>query len=334
MEDSGFEVINYLRNQKENNITQIIMRTGQAGKTIQEEHEIAQEYEINDFIDKSENSYKRIRTAVTTSLRMAQLLKDITGFQRNIDIMNSSLMEYFNLKKEKTTLTKDDSESVIVSIFNHLNENYYNGKKILSHDCLEKLVELKISNLQVLFVILYNALKKSKNENILLADISPGLRESKLIWEKDESWLKNLYNALRGNKNGKDGKIGDMKRAEKFIASDTPWQIFKEHHTGLIPVAPVQWIGALSDLLYLYYALHKDHYITEGIWDIMHKELELHYCHKSGMLNSDTLKTYKAKYKFTKNETDPDGKTIKTEEWIWDTPYKELIDEIIYNLEE
>jgi len=328
MEDSGFDVIKYLRDRKENNVTQIIMRTGQAGKQIREEHEIAREYEINDFIDKSENNYKRIRTAITTSLRMYFLLKTLSEVRRNLENFNFSLMDFFNLKKDKTFTSSVDYELIIHCIFNHINTNYYNGKKQLSAEALNKLLEAKIQNIQILYVVLFNALQKSKTENILSEDINPNVRESKLIWEKEEKWLENLHKALCGN------KIGDLSTSVKFIASDTPWVIFKEHHTGTVPVAPIQWIGALSDLLYLYYTLHKYYYITEGIWDIMHKELELHYCHKSGILNSDTLKTYKAKYKTTKNEIDHDGRTIKTEEWVWDTPNKDLIDEIINNLEE
>ena len=77
MEDTGFEVIDFLRNEKGNEITQIILRTGQAGKEIQEEHLITEKYKINDFIDKTESSFKRIRTAVTTSLRMFLLLQHI-----------------------------------------------------------------------------------------------------------------------------------------------------------------------------------------------------------------------------------------------------------------
>ena len=328
MEDSGFDVIKYLRNNKENNITQIIMRTGQAGKQIQEEHDIARDYDINDFIDKSDNSYKRIRTAVTTSLRMYLLLKTLSEARKNLENFNSSLMDFFNLKKEKPFTSSVDYELIINCIFSHININYYGGKKNLSANALNKLLDAKIQNIQILYVVLYTALQKSKTENVLPDDINPNPRDSRLKWEKQEKWLENLFNALCGN------KIGNINTSGKFIASDTPWQVFKEHHSGIIPVAPIQWVGNLSDLLYLYYALHKDHFITAGIWDIMHKELELHYCHKSGMLNSDTLKTYKTKFKFTKNETNNDGKTIKTEEWIWDTPNKELIDEIIYNLED
>jgi CheY-like chemotaxis protein len=78
MQDMGFDVINFLREQSNNHITQIIVRTGQAGKQIQEEHLITQKYLINDFIDKSESSFKRIRTSLTTGIRMFQALKTLT----------------------------------------------------------------------------------------------------------------------------------------------------------------------------------------------------------------------------------------------------------------
>ena len=328
MKDMGFDVINYLRNKKDNYVTQIILRTGQAGKQIQDENQIIQKYEINDFIDKGESGFSRIRTAVATSLRMYLLLQSLDRAGRNLDMFNAGLLSFFNLKKEKSVFTEEDTDLMAQCIFGYLNASVYGGKKSLSPEALVRLREIKADNIQLLYVILHNALRKSKGDTVHASDIKPSAKESRLIWEKDESWLVNLCRALSG------AKVGDMTSSAKLISSDTDPETFKEHHTGNNPITPIMWLGNLSDLLYLYYALHKENYIAQGVWEIIHKELEMHYCQKSGMLNSDTLKTYKAKYKFTRNEISGEGKIIRTEEWVWDTPNRDIIDDIILNIEE
>ena len=66
-DDSGFEVITYIRNQLHNYITRILLRTGQPG--LAPERQVIHEYDINDYIAKTEATTDRLNLSLTNALR-------------------------------------------------------------------------------------------------------------------------------------------------------------------------------------------------------------------------------------------------------------------------
>ena len=66
-DDSGFEVITYIRNQLHNYITRILLRTGQPG--LAPERQVIHEYDINDYIAKTEATADRLNLSLTNALR-------------------------------------------------------------------------------------------------------------------------------------------------------------------------------------------------------------------------------------------------------------------------
>ncbi len=68
---AGFEVVQFIREKLNNNIIQIILRTGQTGKV--PEHKVIVEYAINDFKSKTELTARKLTTSVTSMLRNYQL---------------------------------------------------------------------------------------------------------------------------------------------------------------------------------------------------------------------------------------------------------------------
>lgn len=66
-DDSGFEVITYIRNQLHNYITRILLRTGQPG--LAPERQVINEYDINDYIAKTEATTDRLNLSLTNALR-------------------------------------------------------------------------------------------------------------------------------------------------------------------------------------------------------------------------------------------------------------------------
>jgi len=66
-DNSGFEVVNYIRNQLHNHITRILLRTGQPG--LAPERQVIQDYDINDYISKTEATTDRLNLSMINALR-------------------------------------------------------------------------------------------------------------------------------------------------------------------------------------------------------------------------------------------------------------------------
>ncbi len=66
-DDSGFEVVSFIRNKLHNYITRILLRTGQPG--LAPERQVINDYDINDYIAKTEATTDRLNLSMTNALR-------------------------------------------------------------------------------------------------------------------------------------------------------------------------------------------------------------------------------------------------------------------------
>jgi signal transduction histidine kinase len=66
-DSSGFEVVSFIRNQLNNYITRILLRTGQPG--LAPERQVIHDYDINDYISKTEATTDRLNLAIINALR-------------------------------------------------------------------------------------------------------------------------------------------------------------------------------------------------------------------------------------------------------------------------
>lgn len=331
---SGFTVIDYLRDYQKNDLTQIIVCTGQAGKTIMFPHEIALKYKINGFIDKTEKDYTKIRALVTTSLRIFELQNQLSLSNKRLEAINYSLIKFFNLTKNKNLQEKDEKLMLIQIIFNQINKYLYQDKKQLSPEAYERLSNIDNDNIIYLHTIISKALKSSKNTDIITdKDIARSEEEPLLLWQKEDAWLKKLHKALCGE------KIGNMKNFVTLIDPTTPYDVFKDHHYGFSSHMHINWIADQGSLIYLYYALHEENtqYIADnGVWSKIHDELKLHYLYKGQVIKPDVIKITKSDNLEKIFIPDSLNKMnfIPVYRWVGDGRYKNLIDEIIENLEE
>ncbi len=76
--NSGLFIVDYLRNTLNNNLTRIILRTGQPGEA--PEDKVIREYDINDYRLKTELTVQRLNTSLYAALRS---YRDITKLERN-----------------------------------------------------------------------------------------------------------------------------------------------------------------------------------------------------------------------------------------------------------
>jgi two-component system, sensor histidine kinase len=84
--DSGLDVVNYIRNTLGNNITRIILRTGEPGAA--PESKVILEYDINDYLSKAEITSSKLSMSLVTALRSYR------------DIINASELREAKLKAE------------------------------------------------------------------------------------------------------------------------------------------------------------------------------------------------------------------------------------------
>lgn len=77
-EDAGLQLVNYIRNELNNKIMRVILRTGQPGQAPEEK--VIYNYDINDYKSKSELTTQKLFTAVLTGLRT---YRDMTALERS-----------------------------------------------------------------------------------------------------------------------------------------------------------------------------------------------------------------------------------------------------------
>lgn len=74
-EDSGLAFVHHVREELNNNLVQIVIRTGQPG--FAPENEVISKYKINSYFSKTEVTSQKLISLVTTSLRTYQLSKQL-----------------------------------------------------------------------------------------------------------------------------------------------------------------------------------------------------------------------------------------------------------------
>jgi len=80
--DAGLEVVKYIREELNNHLVRIIIRTGQPGYA--PEKEVILKYEINNYLEKTDSKSMRLFSAMVTALRSYQ---DLTNLQKQDDII-------------------------------------------------------------------------------------------------------------------------------------------------------------------------------------------------------------------------------------------------------
>lgn len=132
-EHAGLELVNHIRNELNNRLLRIILRTGQPGQAPEEK--VIHDYDINDYKAKSELTTQKLYTSVLTSLRayrdMVAIEKNRQGLKKIIQSSTSiektaSLEIFLSAVLEQLTallhLTDYDNDEDIPSFIAALNE--------------------------------------------------------------------------------------------------------------------------------------------------------------------------------------------------------------------
>ncbi|GGA63453.1 diguanylate cyclase [Neiella marina] len=102
-DNAGLELVAYIREHLSMNAPRIILRTGQPGYA--PEHQVIQDYDINDYATKTELTQRRLLTLVTTAIRS----------YRQINMLNTSLSGLeLTVRRART-----DADSDVLTEFAH-----------------------------------------------------------------------------------------------------------------------------------------------------------------------------------------------------------------------
>lgn len=88
---AGLELIRYIRETLGNRAIRLLLRTGQPG--LMPVHEVVSDYAVDDYLLKSELSFQRLRTLLTTTLRTYSLLHRLEDSEARLQQANRELQQ-------------------------------------------------------------------------------------------------------------------------------------------------------------------------------------------------------------------------------------------------
>jgi response regulator RpfG family c-di-GMP phosphodiesterase len=95
-DDAGLKVVDHVRNELGNKFVRIILRTGQPGQA--PEHHVIQQYDINDYKEKTELTSKKLFTTVITALRSYHDIMRLEQNRRGLEKILSATSNVFRLQ--------------------------------------------------------------------------------------------------------------------------------------------------------------------------------------------------------------------------------------------
>jgi CheY-like chemotaxis protein len=92
-DDSGLNVVKYIRDELKNRSVRIILRTGQPGQAL--EDQAIESYDINDYKEKTELTSNKLFTTLVTALRTYHHIMDLEHSKKGLEEIISSTAEIF-----------------------------------------------------------------------------------------------------------------------------------------------------------------------------------------------------------------------------------------------
>ena len=109
-DDSGFEVVSFIRNNQHNYTTRILLRTGQPG--LAPERQVINEYDINDYIAKTEATTDRLNLSITNALRSYRDILRAEHLARRVVTAELKQQQALNASKAKSAFLAHMSHEI------------------------------------------------------------------------------------------------------------------------------------------------------------------------------------------------------------------------------
>jgi PAS domain S-box-containing protein len=108
--DSGLQVVRYIREELENNLVRIILRTGQPGEAPEES--VIVNYNINDYKTKTELTHGKLFTTMTATLRSYQDVMTIEAHRRQLVDQAIALQQEIVIRRQVEEALHDTMERI------------------------------------------------------------------------------------------------------------------------------------------------------------------------------------------------------------------------------
>lgn len=108
-DNAGLEFVDFVRNELSNKFVRIVLRTGQPGYA--PEKEVIDQYDINDYKEKTELTAQKLYTTVITSLRNYKDLKELESEKIAINVPKENKMVFEFAKNALNKLIETISEN-------------------------------------------------------------------------------------------------------------------------------------------------------------------------------------------------------------------------------
>jgi CheY-like chemotaxis protein len=122
-DNAGLEFVDFVRNELNNQFVRIVLRTGQPGYA--PEKEVIEQYDINDYKEKTELTAQKLYTTVITSLRNYKELLDLQAQKVELKPQNNSTMYSFaqeSLNKLIETINETKKQNIDALVIEHTKE--------------------------------------------------------------------------------------------------------------------------------------------------------------------------------------------------------------------
>ncbi len=113
-DDAGLLVVKYLREELKNDFTQVILRTGVAGKLAQ--MDVLHNYGINDYKEKTNFNTLSLRTSVLTAIRSYENLKALDEKNEKISKLNLRLESLLSNFEENVLSCQINEEKEVIAV--------------------------------------------------------------------------------------------------------------------------------------------------------------------------------------------------------------------------
>lgn len=141
---SGLEVVEYLRKELGNEMTRVVLRTGQPGEAPEES--VIRDYDINDYRIKTELTVSRLNTTIYSALRnyrdLMKIERNRRGLERIIET-SASLFKNNHLNEFLTSILQQMSSFKMEEgnmVFLHGNDKIGSGVITMDHESEEPIV--------------------------------------------------------------------------------------------------------------------------------------------------------------------------------------------------
>jgi serine phosphatase RsbU (regulator of sigma subunit)/CheY-like chemotaxis protein len=96
-EDAGLKLVNFIRNECQNHLIRLIIRTGQPGAV--PEKEVVERYDIDDYKDKTELSVQKLYTTIRLALKSYQNLMKLHTNQQGLQAIVNMMKDLYEPKQ-------------------------------------------------------------------------------------------------------------------------------------------------------------------------------------------------------------------------------------------